>query len=551
MAIKDTHKLVDTKHPKRRLTAARIIAQRLHAAGSRYAFGIPGGEVLNLMEALDQAGIRVILVKHENCAGFMGEGVWHHDAAPAILFATIGPGVANAVNAIVNAWQDRVPMIVLTGCVSALDQHTYTHQVFEHVKLLEPVTKASFRVDHGTAAVLVDKAIAIATSGRPGPVVLDVPIDVQQTPSNEWHFSTHCVELPSAPTGVGLQQARAALDKAQRPLVIAGLDAVNQQAAYAVDHFCHHFGALLITTYKAKGLIPEDDLLALGGAGLSPLCDTELLPLVQSADCVVLAGYDPIEMRVGWRDPFVAGQTVIELSAVSNTHYMHQASHNFVCDIGESLRVLSEGLAPRLGWPESAPQQVRARLTEKLRANEPWGPAAVIDEVRAACPRETVATVDAGAHRILLSQLWQCFAPRTLLQSTALCTMGCAVPLAIGRKLAEPDRPVIAFVGDAGLEMFLGELATARDLELSLPIVVFVDEQLGLIELKQRGLGMDNLAVNFPGTNFSKVATALGGYAQECDSRGSLKQAIKAAFARDRFSLISVMIGSNAYDGRI
>ena len=160
-------------------TASEVIAERLFEQGCRHAFGIPGGEVLALMDALDRAGLEIFLVKHENSGGFMAEGTWHSNGAPGVLFATIGPGIANAANAIANAWQDRVPMIVLTGCVPAVEGHSYTHQVFDHVKFLEPVTKAAFRVEPGTAGIVIDKALRIATSGRPGPVVLDVPIDVQ------------------------------------------------------------------------------------------------------------------------------------------------------------------------------------------------------------------------------------------------------------------------------------------------------------------------------------------------------------------------------------
>ncbi len=533
------------------MSAAQAIAERLYEAGSRHAFGIPGGEVLALMDALEQTGIKVTLVKHENCAGFMGEGAWHGGKGPAVLFATIGPGVANAVNAIANAWQDRVPMIVLTGCVPAVEGHTYTHQVFDHVALLEPITKASFRVEPGTAAVVIDKAVAIATSGRPGPVVLDVPIDVQRESSAAWHRSAHTVQQAMAPSGPALEEARGWLAEAERPLVIAGVDVITQGGEAGVDAFCRRFNAPLIATYKAKGIVPEDDPLALGGAGLSPICDAELLPLVKASDCVVLAGYDPIEMRIGWRDPFEPDQRVIDITAEPNTHYMHQAPLNFVGDVAASLEAIGAGLEPRATWPGGEPAAAKALLKKKLQSDEDWGPAAVIDEARKACPRNAVATVDSGAHRIVLSQIWECYEPRGLLQSTALCTMGCAVPLAIGRKLAEPDRPVIAFIGDAGLEMFLGELATARDLKLGIPIVVFVDEQLGLIELKQRGLQMPNVGVDFAATDFTAVAKAMGGHGVVASDRASLNAAIQESFARDTFTLISAPIGRRAYDGRI
>ena len=157
-------------------SASDIVARRLHQAGVRYAFGIPGGEVVTLIDALDRVGIRFVLTKHENPAGFMAEGVWHIDGAPGVLIATLGPGVANAVNTVANAWQDRVPLIFLTGCVDPVEAARYTHQVFDHGALLRPVTKASLTLVDGAVDTLVDKAVAIALDDRPGPVHLDMPI---------------------------------------------------------------------------------------------------------------------------------------------------------------------------------------------------------------------------------------------------------------------------------------------------------------------------------------------------------------------------------------
>ncbi len=532
-------------------TAAEIIAENLYDAGCRYSFGIPGGEVLTLIEAMRNVGIKNQLVKHENCAGFMAEGVWHGTNVPAILFATIGPGIVNATNTIANAWQDRVPMIVLTGCVSPSDSQTYTHQVLDHVALLKPITKAAFRVEAGTVAAVVDKALSIALSGRPGPVVLDVPISVQQNIEEIQSIAKHHPPLAMVPSNSGLAKARQWFIQAKTPLMIAGVDAVNQNASTVIKALCNQFKIPLITTYKAKGLIPEDNALAIGAAGLSPLCDAELLPLVNQSDCIILAGYDPIEMRTGWRNPFVDEQNVIDISAEINSHSMHQGGLNFIGDIAATLESLFESLIPVDVWLSEEPVKVKKRLSAKLKADEMWGPAAVVDQVRKSVPSNTIATVDTGAHRILLSQIWQCFEPRGLLQSTGLCTMGCAVPLAIGRKIAEPDRPVLAFVGDAGLEMFLGELATIRDLSLCIPIVVFIDTQLGLIELKQRNSGFNREVVDFNATDFDAVAKALGGHGVSVDNRQSLKEAVENAFNLNCFTLISAYIGTYAYDKRL
>ncbi len=532
-------------------TSAEVIAQRLYDAGCRHAFGIPGGEVLALMAALERVGMRVVLAKHENSAGFMAEGVHHHDGAPGILVATIGPGIANAANVVANALQDRVPMIVLTGSVPDVEGHTYTHQIFDQVKFLEPVTKAAFRVVQGTASVLADKAVAIATQDRPGPVLLDVAMDAQDAEQPDGAQPNRAPLAPMAPAeGDDLETARRWLAEAERPLMVAGVDVLNQGCATQVADFCRDLDVPLITTYKAKGVLPEDDVLALGAAGLSPKADRHLLPLVGLSDCLVLAGYDPIEMRQGWRDAWSKDARVIEFSAAANTHYVHQAALNFVGDVGAGLAALRRDTAARPHWPNGEAAGVRQALRGDFDRDEDWGPAAVVDESRRVLPRETVATVDTGAHRILLSQIWDCFEPRGLLQSSALCTMGCALPLAIGRKLTEPSRPVAVFVGDAGLEMFLGELATLRDLRLGLPIVVFVDESLGLIELKQRGSQLPNLAVDFGGTDFPAVAEALGGTGCRVEDRAGLAAALEAALARDTFTLIAAVIGRKAYDGR-
>ena len=537
--------------------SAEIIGKRLYQEGCRRAFGIPGGEVLDLMEGLKNSGIEFFLTKHENSAGFMAEGGYHADGAPAILLATLGPGVANAVNVVTNALQDKVPMIFLTGCVDASDELTYTHQVFNHGELLKSVTKASITVVDGMVDVVIDKAVSIAMDGQPGPVHVDVPISVAAKEQPAVNFSDENPLLvrgspsPAVPAdGADLEIARKLLRDAKRPIMVAGLDVLNQSAEEAVKEFVIDFGIPLITTYKAKGILPEDNPLSLGSAGLSPLADQHLLPLVRESDLIITAGYDPIEMRAGWRNPWGETGKVIEFTAVPNTHYMHQADLSFVGHIGEGLKTFRRGVSHKPFWKGNKPINVRNQLKSIFSGKDEWGPGAVIETVREILPANGVATVDSGAHRILLSQLWECYEPRGLLQSTGLCTMGCAVPLAMGFQIASPESPVVAFTGDAGLEMVLGELATLRDLKLPLVIVVFVDESLALIELKQRRSEMSNLGVDFGPTNFPKVAEALGGEGRWVSDRSDLFEAFEGAFERRKFSLLACKIGCKVYDDR-
>jgi acetolactate synthase-1/2/3 large subunit len=532
--------------------AAGILARALYQAGCRYAFGMPGGEVLRLMRALEEAGIAFHLAKHETPAGFMAEGAYHMTGAPAVLLATLGPGVTNAVNAVANALQDRVPVIFITGCVDPIDQEGYTHQVFDHGRFLAPVVKGSFTLVDGAVETIAEKALRLATEGRPGPVHIDVPISVAGREQPAAPAVRPPRLAPMAPaSGPELEAARAAFANAEKPLIVAGMEVLHQGAEGALGALVEGHGLPLVTTYKAKGLVDESHPLVLGGAGLSPLADEVLLPLVAEADFVLLAGYDPIEMRHGWKRPWdPARATVVELTGAPNYHGMHQAGLSLVGSIAHGLDALSAGVETKTRWAGGEIAEARQALAERFPLDEDWGPAAVVDEVRRALPPEGVASVDSGAHRILLSQAWRCPAPRRLLQSSGFCTMGPALPLAIGAKLAAPERPVVAFTGDAGLEMVLGELATLRDLALPVTVVVFVDASLALIELKQRRQGDPNLGVDFGATDFPAVARALGGHGVAVQNRAALRAALEESFAAEGFTLIAAEIGPQAYDGR-
>ncbi len=533
--------------------AAELISKRLKQAGVSVAYGIPGGEVLTMIKAMDEAGIEFVMAKHENAAGFMAEGGYHATGAPAVLVATVGPGVANATNFIVNALQDRVPVIYITGCVDAKEAVTYTHQVFDHSALLTPITKASIRITEGAVEEQIDKAIAIAMDDPPGPVHIDVPISVAALEQPDREVKQRVVAHKGVASGPEFIRAQKLFAKAKKTVVIAGVEVLYQQAGSAVASFCSEHNVPLITTYKAKGILPEDDDLSLGGAGLSPKSNAILIPFIQQADVIILAGYDPIEMRSDWRDVWAKGTKVIEFSAQANEHYMHQADISFVCDIGPSLTKLGKERPDSVeSWENGTVVDIKSELMQAFQPEKEWGPATLIAKAREVLPENTVVTVDTGAHRILLSQMWSCYQPETMFQSSALCTMGCAMPLAIGYKKMNPDIPVVAFTGDAGMEMVLGDLATLRDSQLPVIIIVFVDASLALIELKQRAMQYSNVGVDSAGyTDFVKVAEGFDLSASWVDNEIELEQALARALKTSKSTLLACRIPRKSYDGMI
>ena len=530
-------------------TTADIIARYLADAGVKQAFGIPGGEILAVIDALSDHDIEFTLVKHENAGGFMAEGTHHASGAPGVLIATLGPGVANAVNVIANAHQDRVPMLFITGCIDDKEAATYTHQIFDHQALLAPITKATLKIADGAVEDIIDKALSIAMDEPMGPVHIDVPISVATAMQPERKPVKRCKPAYGMPSSQDTLELASAIGAAQRPLAIAGVGVLQQHAENQVAAFLKAQQIPLITSYKGKGILPEDHPLSLGATGLSPKSESILLPLVKQADFILLLGYDPIEMRPGWRNVWADETRVVELSTLANTHYMHHADIHLYCDLKASLPALTDTSSVRPRWTGGEIEATQHANASAFTGPENWGPHAISNIARQTLPEDTIATVDTGAHRILLSQLWLCYKPRSLFQSTGLCTMGVAVPMALGYKSVRPDQPVVAFTGDAGMEMVLGDLATVRDSGLAIIIVIFVDESLALIELKQRGMQLPNIGVDFKSTDFVSISKAYGFHAEWVDDADHYKTELEAALQRDTTTVLACRFPQKAYDG--
>ncbi|MDZ4137044.1 MAG: thiamine pyrophosphate-dependent enzyme, partial [Paracoccaceae bacterium] len=274
--------------------------------------------------------------------------------------------------------------------------------------------------------------------------------------------------------------------------------------------------------------------------------------LLRAADLILCVGYDPIEMRQGWTEIWDPQMTnVIDISAIPNLHYVHQAGVNIVADTGAALTALGQGIAARATWAAGEVAATKAALAAAFAQTDDWGAAGVIAECARVLPADTIATVDSGAHRILLSQMWPSTRPRALLQSSGLCTMGCAVPLAMGVSLAEPGACVVSFSGDAGMLMVAGELATAAELGLRTIFVVFVDASLSLIELKQRQRQMPNTAVDFARHDFAAIGRAFGGAGVQVSDRAGLRAALTQAMQAESFTVIAAEIDRRSYDGRL
>jgi acetolactate synthase I/II/III large subunit len=539
------------KMDKQTLRVADVVARTLQRHGVSHAFGMPGGEVVVLVHALEEAGIAFHLARHETAAAIMAAGASVMTDTPQVLVTTVGPGLANAVNGIADAAQERVPLIVLSGIVDRPTRARYTHQVIDHAKLLAPLVKGSFEIEPESAAATVARAVALATAEPMGPVHLDISPAVAASMSG--------VASPISPPSI-LRPATLAVDpvvanlcdrigRSLRPLIIAGFEAARRDAGPNIAALAEAIGAPVITTYKAKGLVSEDHRLSLGAAGLSPLADNALLPLIDRSDLVLSIGYDPIEMRLGWLDFVKHPDKLVEISGSMPDHGMHHAGLRVIADVRSLTGGLAHMVERRLTWVDGDPVKLRNLLHQTFTRPDAWGPHAIIEILNEETDDGAVVTVDSGAHRILLSQKWTARQPLKLLQSAGFCTMAAALPLAIGAKVADPGLRVTAVMGDGGLEMGISELATLRDLGLPITIVVFQDQSLALIALKQSAGALPPAGVTLGMTDFATIAGGFGGYGVNVEATDDLRDELAAARDRAGFSLICCRFGAGAYEG--
>lgn len=530
---------------------AELIARALREAGVRYAFGIPGGEVLELLEALRKVGIRFVLAKQELSAGFMADAAWQLTGAPGVLVATLGPGFTNTVTPVAQALLDRSAMIVLTGEVPAALKGVYTHQVLDQSAVLRPLTKWSATIAARGALEQVRKGIAIATAPLPGPVHFDLPTDIATVQQAAQDGAARGDRVRAAAAPGDFSKVISWLGAARRPLVLAGLGVLLDRAEAQFRRFVERWRIPVITTYKAKGVLPEDHPLALGGAGLSPVVDAIHLERVHDADLVLCAGFDPVELRAEWIAPWGREKRTVALDLVPNTHRVYRSAIEYVGSIARALAALAAAAPakrPRR-WPDRELERYRESIRRKI-AQVPQrglGPYQVAAALREVFPRDTLATVDTGSHRILVNHVWRCYGPRALLQSNGLGSMGYALPAAIAAKLLYPRRPVLAMAGEAGLDMVIGELALVAHHGLAFTIVVFRDDALSLIKLKQERMRLPETGVRTGSPDYAALARAYGGEGVSVRSLAELGRAAREALRAPRFTLIEARINPAEY----
>jgi acetolactate synthase-1/2/3 large subunit len=525
------------------MNVAELLARCLENEGVSYIFGLPGEEIIPLVDALNQTSIRFILTRSEEAAAFMADMYGRVTGKAGVCLATLGPGAINLLLGVADAHTDSSPLVAISAQVGLGRIYKETHQVVDLVSMFKPVTKWSDTLLTPAATPeMIRHAFSIAQAERPGAVYLAIPQDVAAMPvaSDLQPLRAH-PRHAEAPSPDQIDHAARVLKSAKKPIILAGHGAARHQAQAALVHFAEKLQIPVATTFHGKGVFPDDHPLALGAMGF--MVHDYVNFGFDQADIIICVGYELQEFAPARINPR-GDKQIIHLhrfGAVVDTYY--NVTVDVTGDIPKALDALAAKVSPKPGLVATE-QKIRCLLQEELDhgrhdASYPVKPQRLVTDIRAALGREDFVLVDSGAVKMWMARLYPTYRPNTCLVSNGLSTMGFAVSGALGVKLAYPKHKVLAVTGDGGFLMNAQEMETALREKIPFVVLVWVDGSYGLIKWKMEMQLQRSSHVDFDNPDFVKFAESFGARGYFIRSAAELLPTLKKALAEDTVSVIA------------
>lgn len=531
-----------------KFSGAEIIIKLLERQGIKTIAGIPGGANLPMYDALGQSNtIKHVLTRHEQGAGFIAQGMARVSGKPAVFFATSGPGATNTLTAIADAKLDSIPVICITGQVPLSMIGTDAFQEVDTYGLSVPITKHNFLVRSVEELLtVIPKAFHIAASGRPGPVVVDVPKDVQMAmlEFDEW---PEVGERDNGPELIPAEIERAAkmINEAEKPILYLGGGIIQSGSSANALALAEKSSIPSALTLMGLGVVPSDHALNLGMLGMHAARYTNMA--LEECDLLIAVGVRFDDRATGRVPEFCPKAKIVHIdidpSELDKIKTAHASVTGDIADILESMmphikeRKRTDWLAEVLSLKESNPMIIP-------EANDPASPYGVILKAAELAGEDAVVCTDVGQHQMRTAQVYPFKHPRQWLTSGGLGTMGFGMPAAIGAAFAAPDKPVLCFTGDGSIMMNIQDLATAMEHDVNVKIILTNNNALGLVRQQQDLFyGKRYYASDYSKrVDFIKIAQGFGIKTHDLGESDNPTETLAAALSEPGPSLIHVPI---------
>ena len=522
---------------KETCTAAEVLVKCLENEGVEYVFGIPGEENLDMMNALAESDIRVIVVRHEQGAAFMADMYGRLTGKAGVCFSTLGPGAANLITGTADANSDGAPVVAITGQVGTERMHLTSHQYLDLVELFAPITKRSKQiVNPDSVNEIMRIAFKYAESEKPGACHVDLPTNVAkmkvtpgpaEVPIRKPVYSKEYASFSS------IDQAAALIYKAKHPVILVGHSAVRNHAGEALTSFADELKIPVVNTMMAKGIIPYKNKYSMWTIGI-PQRDYQN-KILDIADLVIAVGYDIVEFAPGkWNEN--GKHKIIHIDQrPAHINMLYQPQVQVIGDISYSLQQI-QFRSDAKKEPEEILELKKEMVKEyESYANDnsfPMKPQKILYDVRQFMGEDDIVISDVGAHKMWIAREYNCYKPNTCIISNGFATMGIAVPGAVAAKLINKDKKVLAISGDGGFMMNSQEYETALRENAPIVTLIFSDASYGLIKWKQMDHFGKNCFVDFTNPDFVKYAESMHAKGYRVEKAEDLIPILEDAFSQ-------------------
>ncbi len=535
-----------------RLSGAEITIQCLQEEGVEYVFGYPGGAVLYIYDALfNQDKVKHILVRHEQAAVHAADGYARANGRPGVALVTSGPGVTNAVTGIATAYMDSIPLVIISGQVPVPAIGLDAFQEVDTVGITRPCVKHNFLVKNvADLASTIKKAFYLAASGRPGPVLVDIPKDVSQQIAEFEYPKTLSLRSYNPVTKGHSGQIRKAVQmlmEARRPMIYVGGGAVLGEASDALTHMVRQLGYPCTNTLMGLGAYPGTDPQFLGMLGMHGTYEANLA--MQHSDVLLAVGARFDDRVIGNPQHFFTEERRIihidiDPSSISKRVRVDVPIVGNISDVLEEMQKLidastvqADPVALKAWWTQIGEWRARDCLRYDRANQTVIKPQSVVEKLYEVTRGEAIVTSDVGQHQMWAAQYYKFDKPRRWINSGGLGTMGFGLPAAMGAQLAYPEATVACVTGEASIQMCIQELSTCKQYHLPVKIINLNNRYLGMVRQWQQILHGNRYSESYMDAlpDFVKLAESYGHVGMRIDRPADVEPALREAFAlKDR-----------------
>ncbi|MBN2073179.1 MAG: biosynthetic-type acetolactate synthase large subunit [Actinobacteria bacterium] len=539
-----------------KISGAQMLIKSLKEEGVEVIFGYPGGVVIPIYDVLFDSDIRHILVRHEQCAAHAADGYSRATGKTGVCMATSGPGATNLITGIANAYMDSIPIVAITGQVATPVIGTDAFQEADITGITAPVTKHNYLVkDVEDLPRIIKEAFYIASTGRPGPVLVDIPADVSRAMIDS-NFKAE-MNLPGyKPTTRGnlrqVKQAVKLIYDSKKPVIFAGGGVISSEGSDVLREFTDFAGIPVITSLLGKGVYPETEELSLGMAGMHGTRYANIT--FMETDLIIAVGTRFDDRVTGKLSEFAVNARIIHIDI--DPAEIGKNMETLIPIVGDAKTVLTDLLSnyreitDKKGKPDRSEwlkwiKRMKKEFPQRYdRASKKLKPAYIIERIYDITGGDAIICTEVGQNQMWAAQFYKFTRPRTFISSGGLGTMGFGLPAAIGARLGKPDKTVIDIAGDGSIQMVSHELATAVSNKIPVKIMLLNNGYLGMVRQWQElfykkrysATCIDNCV------DFLKLADAYGCSGIRVKNAGEVDDAIKKALSIDNVVLVDFLI---------